>query len=98
MKIVLVLLVLLTTACSKGGGSGNNNQPNPILSINSISLTEGNGGTTNFAFTVTLSRAVNNAVSFTWSTIEGTAKAGTDYTAVTNQQVSFAANETSKTI
>jgi beta-glucanase (GH16 family) len=98
MKTMIAILVLLFTACSKGGGSGTPNPIIPAVSINSINLPEGNSGSTAFAFTVTLNNASSNTVTVTYSTLEGTAKAGEDYTAVTNQSVVFQPNETSKTI
>jgi hypothetical protein len=60
------------------------------LSINDVSLSEGNSGTTNASFTITRS---NNAaaVSVQVDTSNGTATAGSDYTAITAQTVNFAA-------
>lgn len=54
----------------------------PTLSINNVSLAEGNAGTTNFNFTVSLSApAPAGGVSFDIATANGTATAGTDYVA-----------------
>lgn len=58
------------------------NDDQPALSINDVSLNEGNAGTTNFAFTVSLSQpAGTGGVSFDIATANGTATAGTDYIA-----------------
>jgi hypothetical protein len=53
----------------------------PSLSINDISLAEGDAGTTDFIFTVTLSAAVSFPVSVDYATADGTATAGVDYVA-----------------
>ena len=54
----------------------------PSLSINDLTQAEGNAGTTNFAFTVTLdSPAGAGGVTFDIATSNGTAEAGSDYVA-----------------
>lgn len=55
-------------------------------------------GVTKFSFTVQLDHASDESVEVSFSTIEGTAKAGLDFTAIANQRVVFAPGETSKTI
>jgi hypothetical protein len=55
----------------------------PALSINDVSMAEGNSGTTNFVFTVTLSAASNLTVNVDYATANGTATlADNDYQAV----------------
>jgi uncharacterized repeat protein (TIGR01451 family) len=60
--------------------------PTPSLSINDVTQAEGDAGTTNFNFTVSLSSpAQTGGVSFTVNTADGTtnpATAGTDYVAI----------------
>lgn len=90
------LLLALTTACKKGGGDSN--QPLPSVSVSNISQPEGNGGTTNFRFAVKLSRASAQAVTISYSTLEGTAKNGDDFTAVNNLSVTLQPNETEKAV
>ncbi len=68
----------------------------PTLSINDVTFTEGNSGTTNAVFAVNLSAASTQTVSVKYATADGTAKAGSDYTATSNT-LSFAPGETSKT-
>ncbi|MBU0942878.1 MAG: M6 family metalloprotease domain-containing protein [Proteobacteria bacterium] len=68
----------------------------PAFSINNPIISEGNSGTTILHFTVTLSRAPGTSVTVEYATADGTATAGTDYTAASGQ-LSFAATETSKT-
>lgn len=53
----------------------------PTIAVNDVSNSEGNAGTTNFTFTVTLSSAPTAPVSVDWSTVNGTATAGSDYVA-----------------
>jgi beta-glucanase (GH16 family) len=95
-KIFFYLLLTIAVGCKKG--SNNSNQPTPTVSVNNISLTEGNSGTSVFSFTIKLSNVSSQQVVVTYSTAEGTAKAGEDFTAVTNQTVTFLANETEKTV
>ena len=55
-------------------------KPQPTLSINDVSVTEGNTGTANLTFTVTLSAASNLTVNVNYATANGTATvADTDY-------------------
>ncbi len=63
--------------------------PTPTLSIDSVTADEGNGGTTAFTFTVTLSAASAATVTVDFATADGTATAGSDYTAV-NGTLTFA--------
>jgi beta-glucanase (GH16 family) len=96
--LAIYSFLVLTTACKKGGSGGSANQPRPAVSVSSIALPEGNTGTTNFQFTVKLSSASSQPVTVTYSTMEGSAKSGEDFTAVTNQVVTFQANETEKPV
>jgi Calx-beta domain len=52
------------------------------VTVEDASITEGNSGTQNMAFTVTLSSPSRNGVKFTYSTSNGTATASEDYKAV----------------
>jgi uncharacterized protein len=57
------------------GGSG------ITLSVDDVSVVEGNSGTTEATFTVTLSEAIASDVTFDIASTDGTATAGTDYVA-----------------
>lgn len=53
--------------------------PMPTLSINDVSQTEGDSGTTNFNFTVSLSAPSGQIVRVDFTTADGTAQANSDY-------------------
>jgi hypothetical protein len=70
-----------------------------IIFISDVTITEGNSGTTNAVFTVTLSNAVDTAVTVNYATADGTATTtDNDYTAIATTPLIFNAGETSKTI
>ena len=69
----------------------------PSLSINSGSVNEGNSGTTNANFTVTLSQASPLTVTVDFATADGTATAPSDYTS-TSGTVTFAPGQTTRPI
>lgn len=69
----------------------------PTLTINDVSVTEGNSNSTNATFTVTLSNAIGTPVSVDFFTSNGTAMEPSDYTAV-NGTVTFAPGQTTRTI
>ena len=62
-----------------------------------MTVTEGNTGTVNATFTLTLSPAYGQPMTVHYATANGTATAGSDYTAASGD-VTFAAGQTSKTI
>jgi CSLREA domain-containing protein len=70
----------------------------PTLSINDLSLNEGNAGATAFTFTVQLSAASTQTVTVNYVTANDTAVAPGDYTALPSTPLSFAPGETQKTI
>src|SRR5205823_1022503 len=69
----------------------------PSVTINDVSVTEGNTGTISATFTVSLSAAYGQPVTVHYTTADGTATAGSDYTAVSGD-VSFDAGQTTRTI
>jgi uncharacterized repeat protein (TIGR01451 family) len=69
----------------------------PTLSINDVAVTEGDSGSTNAAFTVTLSIASSSTVSVDFFTSNGSSAEPGDYTAG-NGTVSFAPGQTTRTI
>lgn len=74
--------------------------PPPVqvaLSIADAVATEGNSGSTNLAFTVSLSGPSTSPVTVAFSTANGTAQAGSDFTALSGT-LTFNPGETQKTI
>ena len=82
---------------SDAQGQGTIQNDDTTISIDDVAQLEGDSGTSNFTFTVSLSQASALAVQVAYATANGTASAGTDYTAGSGT-VSFAAGETSKTV
>ena len=69
----------------------------PRLTINDVSVNEGNSGTVNVVFTSTLSSASNQTVIVTYATQNGTATASSDYVAKSGS-VTFNPGEMTKSI
>ena len=67
-----------------GSGLGTiiDDDPPPALSISDVTVTEGDFGTTDALFTVSLAAPSGRPVSVTFATADGTATAGEDYAAV----------------
>ncbi|BCM88343.1 levanase [Abditibacteriota bacterium] len=71
--------------------------PPYTLSVNDVLLTEGNSGTKNAVFTVMLNSPCLQTVTVNYATTNGTATAGSDYTAKSGT-LTFAAGQTSATV
>jgi len=78
---------------------------NPTLTINDVSASEGNSGTTTFTFTVT--KSGSGAATVNYATANGTTNpatggaactGSTDYVTITSGTLSFASADTTKTI
>ena len=69
----------------------------PSLSVDDPSVTEGDAGTANLVFTVTLAPASAQTVTVDYATSNGTATAGADYTAATGT-LTFTPGQTSRTV
>lgn len=67
------------------------------LSIDNVTVTEGDSGSANATFTVTLSGAAGQSVTVDYATANDTAASSADYTS-TSGTLTFAAGDTSKTI
>jgi predicted extracellular nuclease len=81
--------VALTARGSGGGGT-------PSLSISNTQAVEGDSGTTEFLFTVSLSAASASTVTVDYATADGTATSGSDYVAE-NGTLTIPAGSTSVT-
>ena len=73
------------------------NETTSAFSIADASVAEGDSGTADLEFTVTLSPAADVTTTVDWATSDGSATAGTDYTAGSGT-LTFTGGETSKTI
>jgi hypothetical protein len=84
---------------SQGIGTITDNDPTPTLSINDVTVTEGNSATAtvNATFTVTLSAPSGQTVAISAIAANGSARSPGDYTA-TGARLTFAPGETSKTV
>jgi hypothetical protein len=74
-----------------------NNDPLPSLTVNDVKVVEGNTGTKNLAFTVSLSAPSGQAVSVQYATADATAISGSDYVAKSGT-LTFFAGTSSQTI
>lgn len=68
----------------------------PLVSVNDAEVVEGDSGTTNLTFTVTLDRPSGTAVSVDVATAGGTATSGADFTAVSST-LTIPSGDTTKT-
>ncbi len=71
--------------------------PTAMFSVNDVTVAEGNTGTHNAMVTVALTEPHGNSVTVNYATADGTATAGSDYTAVSGK-LTFAKNEMTKTV
>jgi hypothetical protein len=83
-----------TIADAQGVGTITDNDAAPTLRINDVTVTEGNTGSANAVFTVTLSAASGRSVTVNYATANGTATVNADYTAASGT-LTFAAGTAS---
>jgi CSLREA domain-containing protein len=86
-----------SAVCDIGAFELNDQHPSPAISISDLTVSEGNSGTVNVNFQITLSAPISQPVTVTFITANGTAVSGTDYEG-TSGTVTFNPGETSKTI
>ncbi|MDQ5846908.1 MAG: Ig-like domain-containing protein [Acidobacteriota bacterium] len=74
------------------------NDAAPTVSIGDVSVTEGNAGTVNAVFAVSLSAASGQSVTVNYQTANGTATAPGDYQAISSTVLTFNPGEISKNV
>lgn len=84
-----------TIADNQGVGTITNDDTQPVIAINDISINEGDSGTTNAEFTVSLSNASSQTITVNYATADDTATAGDDYINATGT-VTFTPGQTSQ--
>ena len=86
-----------TISDSQGVGTIQNDDVTlPSLSINDVSLNEGDSGPTYFMFTVSMSGSNPSGASVNWATADGTATvADSDYQPLSGMPLTWAAGDTS---
>lgn len=96
MNIILLLLLTIAGCGKKGDDSGS--AVVPKLTFDDVVMMEGTGGANSASIKLTLDQAVSKQVSVSFSTVDGTAKGGDDFTTVIGQSVTFQPNEKEKII
>ncbi len=86
-----------TISDNLGLGTITNDDGTPAISINDVTQAEGNAGTSNFVFTVSLSNPSFQTITVDYATANNTATAGSDYTA-TSGTLTFTPGNTTQTI
>ncbi|MFN8531109.1 MAG: Calx-beta domain-containing protein [Anaerolineae bacterium] len=76
----LLNLINLISGDIQGAGAIVNDDVPPAISINDVTQSEGNSGTTSFTFTVSLNTASGKSTFVDFAVADGTATAGSDYT------------------
>ncbi len=66
---------------NQGIGTITDDDNAPTVSINDVTIAEGNSGTTNMTFTVSLNSTATSAITLDWATANGTASSPSDYAA-----------------
>lgn len=82
---------------ASGLGTITDDDAPPSVSVNDVAVTEGNSGTVNATFAVTLSSASGKTVTVHYATADGTATAPGDY-AATSGGLTFMPGQTSKPV
>ena len=96
-RLVLSAAINATIGDAEGIGTINDNDLPPSASINSITLREGNAGTSTANFTVSLSAQSSKLITLSYATADGSASVGTDYQASVGT-MTFTPGQTSNTI
>lgn len=95
---ILAVFAFDLLACSKKGGNTDSEAINPAVSTNDVVQAEGNSGTSDFVFSVSLDRPTSKTVTLSYSVVEGTASSPSDFETTSSQLLTFQPQETSKQI
>jgi Calx-beta domain-containing protein/VCBS repeat protein len=90
----------VNAAIKKGQGTGSivDSDPVPTVTLNSVSVVEGNSGTTQANFGLALSSPSGKLIQLTYSTADISAMAGSDYQAASNLVLNISAGSPSASI
>ena len=83
---------------SQGQGTINDNDAPPTVSIDDVAVNEGNSGSQNATFTVSLSAASEKTITLNASTANNSAIAPGDYAAVVNFPITFNPGQTTQNV
>lgn len=97
LLIILGVFGLFNIACGDKDDDGSANANAPQLTIEDISISEGNENQT-ISLKVSLSAASTEVVTMNYNTFNGSATSGDDYEIITSGNLNFAASETEKFI
>lgn len=86
-----------TIADAQGVGTITNDDTQPVISINDVSVAEGDSGTSNAGFSITLSNASSQTITVNFATANSTAIAGTHYVS-TSGTVTFTPETTTQLV
>lgn len=97
LYILIGVVLFSTQSCKDDGGGGTTTTEKPTLSILDAEFFEGIDNNT-VQITVKLTGENNTNVLVNYSTIDGTAFSGSDFIALSNEELLFSPNDTEKTI
>src|SRR6266545_6970622 len=98
-RSVAVVVLFLTSFAPLGSAAVSRDLSNtPSLSIDDVSVSEGDSGTADATFTVTLSQSSGQTVTVDYATADSTAHAPDDYVAIPTTTLTFAPHETSRQV
>ena len=96
LSLIVAGFAVIVTGCG-GGGGGSSSTTTPSVSVDAAAVARPLSGTTPVTFRVVLNGTADGTVTADYATADGTAVAGTDYTA-TSGTVTFTPGQVSQTI
>src|SRR5215218_1718341 len=94
----LLLPILVAVLAASLASASSNAEPLATLSIDDVTVAEGDTGTVVATFIVTLSAPSNDTVTVDYATADSAATSPADYVAIETTTLTFAPNETSKQV